>query len=91
MGKVAYGFQAYDEDGRLRENSHLTAIRDTGEELGIGSVIEASFGGFEVWEIVEIRTAPPRSLRTVTDADGTPIPIAGTIVCRGIVRDNPDS
>jgi hypothetical protein len=49
----------------------------------VGSVIEAGVLGYQRWEVVEVRQ-DPGGLISVTGADGHPIPLGGTLVCRGV-------
>jgi hypothetical protein len=83
MGKVAYRFLPCDDAGRPRENSQYTIVRDGLEPLGVGSVIEADLFGYHEWKAIELRDES-NSLLAAADADGTPIPLGGTLVCRGV-------
>jgi hypothetical protein len=83
MGKVAYRFLPCDGEGRLREQSQLTSIHDTGETLTVGSVIEADILGYQRWEVVEVRE-DSGGVMSATGADGGSIPLGGTLVCRGV-------
>ena len=83
MGKVAYRFLPCDQDGHPRETSRYTTIAEDGEELGLGSVIEAEILGYRTWEVVDVRETPG-SLLAATDAVGTEMPLGGTLVCRGL-------
>jgi hypothetical protein len=76
MGKVAFRFLPCDDQGRLREQSQLTSIHDTGETLAVGSVIEADLLSYERWD--------SGGLTSATGADGDSIPLGGTLVCRGV-------
>jgi hypothetical protein len=86
MGKVAYRFVPCDENGRPRENSQYTSIRDVEERIQAGSTITANLLGFSEWEVVELR-GPSGPLEGATDEQGAPIPVGGTLVCRGVRRD----
>jgi hypothetical protein len=83
MGKVAYRFVPCDEDGRSRESSEYTSIHDTSETIEVGTVIEADLLGYRPWEIVEVRE-DSGGLMSVSGADGDPIRLGGTLVCRGV-------
>jgi hypothetical protein len=83
MGKIAFRFLPCDDEGRLREQSHLTSTHDTGETLAVGSVIEADILGYQRWEVVEVRE-DSSGLASATGADGDSIPLGGTLVCRGV-------
>jgi hypothetical protein len=85
MGKLAYRFLPCDDEGRPRENSQYTTVAGDGEMLGIGSVVEAAIFGYEEWEVVEVRQDRGH-LVSAFDADGTPLPFGGTLVCRGVRR-----
>jgi hypothetical protein len=85
MPKVAYRFVPCDEGGLPRESSQLTSIRDAAERIEVGAVIAAALLGFSEWEVVEVRSSPG-PLRSANDANGTPIPPGGTLVCRGVRR-----
>jgi len=82
MGKVAYRFLPCDDEGP-REQSQYTSIHDAGETVAVGSVIEANILGYQRWEVVEVRD-DPGGLMSATDADGDPILLGGTLVCRGV-------
>ncbi len=85
MAKVAYRFVPCDDTGRPRENSQFTTIRDASEKIESGAIISADLLGFQEWEVVEVReSAGP--LGSVSEADGTAIPLGGSIVCRGVRR-----
>lgn len=88
MGKVAYRFLPCDHEGRSREQSQFTSIRDATETLGVGSVIEADLLGYRRWEVVEVREAS-EGLMSMTGSDGSPIPVKGTLVCRGVLNTGP--
>ena len=83
MAKVAYRFVPCDVRGRARENSQFTMIRDTSERIATGSIITADLLGFQQWEVVELRDSSG-PLGSVSEADGTAIPLGGSIVCRGV-------
>jgi hypothetical protein len=83
MGKVAYRFLPCDDAGRPRENSQYGVVTEARETLGVGSVIEADLFGYHEWKVIELRDES-NSLFAATDADGTPIPLGGTLVCRGV-------
>jgi hypothetical protein len=85
MTKIAYRFVPCDEEGRQRESSQLTSIHDAADRVEIGSVIAADLLGFYEWEVVELR-ASSGPLGSANEADGTPIPLRGTLVCRGVER-----
>ena len=55
MSKVAYRFVPCDYDGRSRGNSQFTSIRNTSEDLRVGSVIDGNLLGYHRWEVVEVR------------------------------------
>jgi hypothetical protein len=79
MAKVAYRFVPCDDTGRPRENSQFTTIRDASEKIESGAIISADLLGFQEWEVVEVReSAGP--LGSVSEADGTAIPLGGSIV-----------
>jgi hypothetical protein len=79
MAKVAYRFVPCDDTGRPRENSQFTTIRDASEKIESGAIISADLLGFQEWEVVEVReSACP--LGSVSEADGTAIPLGGSIV-----------
>jgi hypothetical protein len=80
--ELAYRFVPCDEGGRPRENSQITTIREEGT-VGLGSVLEIEILGFRRWEVIEVRASSGR-LSAATAADGTDIPLGGTLVCRGI-------
>jgi hypothetical protein len=81
MEHLAYRFVPCDEEGKPRENSRYTTI--TTERLDVGSTIEAAVFGYTTWEVVEIRSeAPP--LLGVRDRLGNDVPLAGTLICRGM-------
>ena len=82
MSKVAYRFLPCDEDGRTRENSQYTSIRDADEVIGVGSVIHASLFGYDHWEVIEIRD--DSGGLTSASSEGTAIPLCGTLVCRAV-------
>jgi hypothetical protein len=84
MAKVAYRFLPCDDDGRPRENSQYTTIADSGEALGVGSVLKAEIFGNAEWEVVEVRQ-DRGSFVSASDADGTQLPFGGTLVCRGVM------
>ena len=83
MGKIAYRFLPCDDEGRPREQSQFTSIHDATEAVGVGSVIEADLLGYRRWEVVEVRKRA-EGLMSVTGAEGDPIPVEGTLVCRGV-------
>ena len=85
MPKLAYRFLPCDDDGQPRENTAYTTIPDAEEELGVGSVLTAEIFGYHEWEVIEVRE-DPGSLISATEADGTPLAIGGTLVCRGVRR-----
>jgi len=81
---MAYRFLPCDEDGRPIEGSQLTSIRDDSERIEVGSVIEAELLGYAEWEVVEVRESSG-PIGAACDSDGVPIPVVGTLVCRGIM------
>jgi hypothetical protein len=81
MDKVAYRFVPCDEAGRPHEGSQYTTT--TTEDLTVGSRIEATLLGYTSWEVVEVRRAT-RPLLGARDTFGNDVPLAGTIVCRGV-------
>lgn len=83
MSKVAYRFLPCADDGSPRENSNVVSIREEDEGIGVGSVIEADLLGHERWQVIEVRSSAG-PLVSATGADGEPLPIAGTLVCRGV-------
>ena len=83
MGKVAYRFIPCDNEGRPREQSQFTSIHDATQTVGVGSVIEADLLGYRRWKVIEVREGS-EGLMSVTGADGDPISVAGTLVCRGV-------
>lgn len=85
MPEVAYRFVPYDEGEGPRENSMYTSIRDASEKIEVGSEIETipTFLGHRRWQVVEVRPGTGGMLGA-KDADGTPIPLGGTLVCRAI-------
>jgi hypothetical protein len=83
MPKVAYRFLPCDDDGSPRENSNFVSTHDEDEAIGVGSVIEAELLGYERWEVVEVRSGSG-PLISATGADGEPLPMKGTLVCRGV-------
>lgn len=85
MPSVAYRFVPFDEAKGPRENSMYTSIRDASETIEVGSEIETvpAFLGHRHWQVVEVR-ADAGGMVTAKDADGTPIPLGGTLVCRGL-------
>jgi hypothetical protein len=85
MAKIAYRFVPCDEAGQPREDSQLTSIRDGSERIEVGSLIAADLLGFVEWEVVEVRAASG-ARGSAAEADGTQIPLGGTIVCRGVRR-----
>jgi hypothetical protein len=85
MAKVAYRFVPCDDTGRPREHSQLTTIRDASEKIEVGAIVTADLLGHLEWEVVEIRKSSG-PLARVNEADGTPIPVGGTLVCRGLRR-----
>lgn len=80
---MAYRFLPCDDEGRPREQSQFTSIHDATERVSVGSVIEADLLGYRRWEVVEMREGS-EGLMSVTGADGDPIPVGGTLVCRGV-------
>lgn len=85
MPKLAYRFLPCGDDGQPRENSAYTTIADAEEELGVGSVLMAEIFGYREWEVIEVRE-DSGSLISATEADGSPLAIGGTLVCRGVGR-----
>jgi len=85
MGKLAYRFLPCDDEGRPRENSRYTTVTGDGEVLEVGSVLEAAIFGYKEWEVVEVRQHRGPFV-SAFDADGTPLPFGGTLVCRGVRR-----
>jgi hypothetical protein len=83
MGKVAYRFLPYDDEGEPRESSQYTFISDSAEELGVGSVVRVPVFGYHEWEVVEIRRGRG-PLSTAKDTDGTLLNFGGTLICRGL-------
>lgn len=83
MAQVAFRLIPCDDEGQPREQSQLTSIHDTAESVGVGSVIEADLFGYDRWEVVEVRD-DSGGLTRATGADGAPIPLGGTLVCRGV-------
>jgi len=83
VARVAYRFVPCAEDGRPRNGSQYTSIRDTSENIRVGSVLEASLLGYTRWEVIEMR-ADSGGLLDATGADGMDIPLGGTLVCRGV-------
>jgi hypothetical protein len=83
MPKVAYRFLPCGDDGSPRENSQLTLLRDESETIGVGSVIETDLLGYKKWQVIEVRT-DSGPLISSTHADGKPLPVGGTLVCRGV-------
>jgi hypothetical protein len=81
MHKVAYRFIPCGEDGKPREGSQYTTI--TTEDLAVGSRIEATVLGYTTWEVVDVRKET-RPLSGARDTHGNDIPLAGTVVCRGV-------
>jgi hypothetical protein len=81
MEKRAYRFVPCDETGTPRQNSQYTTI--TTEDLVVGSRIEGTFLGYTTWEVVELRTSTGPVLGA-RDKFGDDIPLAGTIICRGV-------
>jgi hypothetical protein len=78
---VAYRFVPCDADGHPRENSQYTTIST--ERLGVGSRIDADLLGYQTWEVVEVRKATS-PLLGAQDRGGKDIPLAGTVICRGV-------
>jgi hypothetical protein len=68
-------------DGLARTAS--TASSRGTRNTRVGSVIEADLFGYHEWKVIELRDES-NSLFAATDADGTPIPLGGTLVCRGV-------
>ena len=83
MPKVAFRFLPCDDNGRPREQSQFTSIHDTSESVAVGSLIEADLLGYRRWEVVEVREETG-GLMSATVSDGDPIPLGGTLVCRGV-------
>jgi hypothetical protein len=83
MPKVAFRFLPCDGDGRPREQSQFTSIHDMSEGVVVGSLIEADLLGYRRWEVVEVREETG-GLMSATGADGDPIPLGGTLLCRGV-------
>jgi hypothetical protein len=81
MPKVAFRSLPCDGDGRVREQSQFTSIHDLTEGVEVGSLIEADLLGYRRWEVVEVREETVGITRA-TGADGDPIPLGGTLVCR---------
>ena len=81
--RVAFRFLPCDDEGHPREQSQFTSIHDAAELVAIGSVIEADLLGYHRWEVAEVRE-DSGGLTSATDADGDPIPLGGTLVCRGV-------
>jgi hypothetical protein len=81
MRKVAYRFLPCGENGEPRENSQYTTIRT--EALVVGSRVQFALLGYTAWEVVAVQDET-RPLLGARDTDGTEIPLAGTVVCRGI-------
>jgi hypothetical protein len=79
--EVAYRFIPCDEEGRPRENSQLTIV--TVQDLGVGSTIDQEMLGYSSWEVLEL-LPEARPLLGAGDGLGSDIPLAGTLVCRGI-------
>jgi hypothetical protein len=77
----AYRFVPCDDNGHPRENSQYTTI--THEPLGVGSRIDATLFGYTVWEVVEV-TTETKPLLEARDRDGNDLPLAGTVICRGV-------
>jgi hypothetical protein len=84
VSKIAYRFLPCDADGRPMEGRQLTTIRERSEHLEVGSVIEATLLGYAEWEVVEVRESSG-PIGAACDADGVPIAVVGTLVCRGIM------
>jgi hypothetical protein len=83
VAEVAYRFLPCDDEGRPRDGSQYTTVVDDDEDLGVGSVIEAAIFGYREWEVIEVRETPAPLIRAA-DADGSEIPLGGTLVCRGL-------
>jgi hypothetical protein len=82
-GHYASGLRSREDEGRPREQSQLTSINDADETVAVGSVIEADMLGYQSWKVVEVRE-DSGLLMSLADADGEPIPLGGTLVCRGV-------
>jgi hypothetical protein len=78
---VAYRFVPCDDEGQPRENSRYTTI--TTERLDVGSKIDAQLLGYSTWEVVELR-AETRPLLGARDKLGNDVPLAGSLICRGV-------
>jgi hypothetical protein len=83
MAKVTFRFLPCDDEGHSREQSQLTSIHDAAEVVAVGSAIEADLLGYHRWEVVEV-LEDSGGLVSPTSADGDPIPLGGTLVCRGV-------
>lgn len=81
MQEVVYRFIPCDDEGRPRENSQLTIV--TVQDLGVGSTIDQEMLGYSSWEVLEL-LPESRPLLGAGDGLGSDIPLAGTLVCRGI-------
>jgi hypothetical protein len=79
--QVAYRFLPCDDGGRPLENSEYTTLSD--DQLGVGSRIEVDLFGYACWEVVEMREESG-PLVAVCDRFGRDIPVAGTLICRGV-------
>ena len=85
---MAYRFVPLDENGAPTEGARYTLIRD--RELAVGELLKVELEQAPYWEIVEIRAGAGPMLGAFA-ADGTEIPLAGTVICKPVHDDRPDA
>jgi hypothetical protein len=81
MQQVAYRFVPCARDDLPLEPSQFTLVAT--ERLGVGSTIDVELLGYSRWEVVELRPES-RPLLGASDRLGNEVPLAGSVVCRGI-------
>jgi hypothetical protein len=88
VSERAYRFIPLDADGKPRENSYYQ--HTSSRELRAGDVIEGPhIRGFTRWEVIDVRSET-RPLLEARDASGAQIPLAGTLICRGLRNRQPE-
>jgi hypothetical protein len=81
MERVAYRFVPDSPDGRYRETSRYLIISTS--RLEVGSEVTFALHGHSIWEVVQLESATG-PLTEAMSAGGDDIPLAGTVICRGI-------
>lgn len=85
---MAYRFVPLDENGAPTEGARYTLIRD--RALAVGELLKVELEQASCWEIVEIRSGAGPMLGAFA-ADGTEIPLAGTVICKAVHDDRSDA